>query len=241
MLGFKRGACILLALLLASCTQNRVSAPSPSLLAVSSQDELWWLSLSAQPDAKIGSIRTNSGQNVSGVYDLAWDGASSVAWAVGDFGYTLYRVEVATGTASRVGSTGLALNGLAIDPSGRLIGLGGQQVYEVNPTTGAASAIPGIQLPCASSGDAAFANGLYASVKCNSGSGDSLVKVDLASKQVSTVGSTGFADVYGLSFRDGVLYGATLGGQLIRIDTGTGSGVLVRTLPFGVYGTQSVH
>lgn len=190
---------------------------------------------------KVGPIRTASGQRILGVFDLAWDGKSSSAWALGDSGGSLYKVQVASGVATRVGSTGAVLNGLALDAQGRLFGIGGSGVYELNPLTGAASAIPGVSLPCDSSGDAAFGDALYASVSCGSLSGDSLVKVDLASKQAILVGTIGFEGVYGLSFKDGVLYGATSAGGLLRIDTSTGAGTRIRFLPFGVYGTQGLH
>ena len=67
-----------------------------------------------------------------------------------------------------------------------------------------------------------------------------MAKVDFSTKQVLRVGIIGFSGVYGLSYKNRVLYGATAGGQLIRIDEQTGLGTLVRNLPFGVYGSQSL-
>ncbi|BDG20291.1 hypothetical protein TthSNM11_24940 (plasmid) [Thermus thermophilus] len=232
-----------LLLFLASC-QEQSSPPDTAsyLLAVNAQDELWWVSLSTKPDIKVGPVHSDS-QRVTGVFDLAWDGSSSTAWAVGDAGYTLYRLEVASGRATRVGSTGAFINALAVDPSsGRLFGLGGSRVYEVNPETGSAASIQGIQLSCGSSGDVAWVEGAYllVTLDCGDPSGDVLAKVDFSTKQVLRVGTIGFSGVYGLSYKNRVLYGATAGGQLIRIDEQTGLGTLVRNLPFGVYGSQSL-
>ena len=233
----------LLALVFVSCGQveKTITPPDrPSILAVSAESELWWVSLLSNEDVRVGPIRLNSGERVSNVFDIAWSGAGTTAWAVGDEGYNLYQLNITNGHATLIGSAGVQLNALAVDARGRLIGLSGTGVYEVNPSSGAANRLPGLTLPGLSSGDVAFAEGdvLYASVKGNQG--DYLVKIDLASEQVDTVGKIGFSDVYALTFKDGVLYGGTSSGALLRIDTSTGAGVALRYLPFGLFGAQSV-
>ncbi len=144
--------------MLVSC-DNQAKPPSKALLGVSAQSELWWISLTREPDAKIGPIKDSSGRSVSGVYDLAWNGATSFAWAVGDHGYTLYRVEVSTGVATRVGALGTFVNGLTLGPTGVLIGAGYGRLYDIDATTGVATPISDLTLPCDSSGDLAYLNG----------------------------------------------------------------------------------
>lgn len=226
--------------MLVSC-DNQAKPPSKALLGVSAQSELWWISLTREPDTKIGPIKDSSGRGVSGVYDLAWNSAMSFAWAVGDHGYTLYRVEVSTGVATRVGALGTFVNGLTLGPTGVLIGAGYGRLYDIDATTGVATPISDLTLPCDSSGDLAYLNGyLYATTKCWGASSDSLIEVDLSAKTVRTVGNIGFSDVYGLSTLEGGLYGTTRYGELIRIDPSSGRAILLRTLSFGVYGTQSL-
>jgi len=232
----------ILTLVLASCGQVKTIMPPdyPAILAASSQSELWWVSLLSNEDVKVGPIRVGFDERVSNVFDIAWSGAGTTAWAVGDEGYNLYQLNITNGRATLVGRTGVALNALAVDAQGRLIGLAGTRVYMVNPSTGAANPVSDLTLPGLSSGDAVFADSdiLYASV--GGYQGDYLVKMDLTSKQVATVGNTGFSEVYALSFKDGVLYGATSSGALLRIDTSTGAGVALRYAPVGLFGAQSV-
>lgn len=240
----KKPLLLLTLLLLAGCADL---SPSPdmetSILAVSSSDELWWISLISRPDIRVGSIRTPAGERIQQVWDLAWDGQSAYAWAIAFTGSQLYKVRLSDGLANYVGLTGTSLNALASSGSGRLIGIGGlygRQLYELDPVSGRAIAFGGIELPCASSGDLVFlVNRLLASLDC--GLSDVLVEIDLDARRVQEIGPIGFSQVYGLSEKKGILYGATARGELIEINSATGQGRFLRHLPFGVFGTQGVR
>lgn len=229
---------------LAGCA-DPFSSPDPatSIVAVSSSDELWWISLTSRPDLKVGAIKTSSGEPLRWVWDLAWDGRSAYAWVVAFGGSQLYRVRLDDGSASYVGLTGTSVNALAVDSAGKLVAAGGTygtQLYQLDPHNGQAIPYEGLKLPCASSGDLVFFSGkLLASVDC--GLGDVLVEVDFGTSSVRTVGSIGYSKVYGLSEKNGVLYGATERGELITLDAATGQGRFLRRMPFGVYGTQAIR
>lgn len=233
---------LLLGLLgLAGCA-DPFSRPDPvtSIVAVSSSDELWWISLTSRPDLKVGAIKTSSGEALRWVWDLAWDGRSDYAWAVAFQGSQLYKVRLADASASYVGLIGASVNALAVDSSGKLIAAGGTQLYQLDPRSGQAIPYEGLKLPCASSGDLVFFDGrLLASVDC--GLGDVLVEVNFGANSVRTIGPIGYSQVYGLSEKNGVLYGATERGDLITIDATTGQGRFLRRMPFGVYGTQAIR
>jgi hypothetical protein len=67
-----------------------------------------------------------------------------------------------------------------------------------------------------------------------------LVRVDPTTGEGTLVGSIGYTDVFGPDFLGDTLYGATRDGELITIDTDTGTGQLVRNTIDGIFGVASM-
>jgi len=91
---------------------------------------------------------------------------------------------------------------------------------------------------CKSSGDLALFKGiLYASVNCGNTT-DYLMVLDLNNKSTYIVGNIKFSGVYGLSVYDDKLFGFTINGLLININTTTGEGTYLRNLSFNAHGSE---
>ena len=142
----------------------------------------------------------------------------------------LYTFDITTGTAVRLGSTGVAIDGLAFDSAGTLYGLGqgDATLYTINTTTGVATAVGalGVDMNNPIAG-MAFAppgpNGtedIYASID------DRLHIIDKttgAATPVSTdVLDFGVSSVSGLVFAPGA---GALGNVATRLAVGTGENV----------------
>ncbi|MFN6000562.1 MAG: beta strand repeat-containing protein, partial [Dolichospermum sp.] len=149
-------------------------------------------------------------------FDIAYDGSS--VWGITGGG-VLYKVNVSTGTRTSIGSAGAFINALGFDNAGNLYGTGNSSFYLINKTTGAATfqaTLPGI----VSSGDIVWnGNDFYGT----SIGGDILYSVSTAGV-VTSIGSTGFNNVYGLAYDGQNLLGYTANNQQIQINTTTGAG-----------------
>ncbi len=152
---------------------------------------------------------------------------------------SVYRVNLSAGTTTLVGSAGVAnLSGLtgiigkgtvygsssAADPANPTPGGG---LYSIDTTTGAATQI-GSNIPgFSTAGDLTYfpsANKFYAT--STSPTNSSLFSIDLSGAGTS-IGSIGFANIFGLVRSGSTLYGFTEGGQAITINTTTGVGTSV--------------
>jgi murein DD-endopeptidase MepM/ murein hydrolase activator NlpD len=89
-----------------------------------------------------------------------------------------------------------------------------------------------------SSGDMAYdlSGKLFATVKKTGSATDWLASINPTNGTATLIGETGFQNVTGISFKDGVLYGVTLDGQLIIMDPKTGIGSMVGTKANIAYG-----
>ncbi|MFM6495784.1 MAG: SdrD B-like domain-containing protein, partial [Dolichospermum sp.] len=151
-------------------------------------------------------------------FDIAYDGSS--LWGITSGG-VLYKINVTTGTRTSIGSAGAFINGLDFDNTGNLYGTGGNGFYTINKTTGAATlqaTLPGVS----SSGDIVW-NGTGFYETSLSGTGDILYSVSTAGV-VTSIGSTGFNNIYGLAYDGQNLLGYTANNQQIQINTTTGAG-----------------
>lgn len=138
----------------------------------------------------------------------------------------LHRYDAATGRWSRVGdltSPGLNPNGLCINGSGVGFVTSGNQLYQVNLSSGATTAAPnrmggGFQ----SSGDCVIdkADIIYMSSSNTSGN-DDLVRID-NDGTATLIGRTNHDQIYGLTAAWGRLFGTTGRGEIIDIDWDTG-------------------
>lgn len=147
------------------------------------------------------------------------------------FGITfsaLYSVDPDTGATMFIGPLGVGtMNALTFRDDGTLFAADNSigQVYTVNTSTGAATALP---MPLGgghvSSGDLEFDDlgNLYLSA--NFGISD-LVAVDQTTGEGTLIGSMGFSNVFGLAFSNGTMYGFSHpSNQVFTVDLITGAG-----------------
>jgi hypothetical protein len=131
----------------------------------------------------------------------------------------IYEVDTATGQSRTVGNTGLPLQDLAFDGSGRLYGVTTQgQLYSINPDTAAtqylgSAGVPLNSLDCGPDGR------LYAAT-WNGTVGSTVYRFDLTLGQILEVGTTmGHWSAGDLAFApDGTLFMSTRAGALVTVN-----------------------
>lgn len=176
-------------------------------------------------------VTTNSSALIgnSGVtfFDIALDPTTGNLYGVSGAG-VLYSVNTTDASATTIGSTGQFINGLTFDSSGTLFGSGLTSLFTVNLGTGAATTVGSTGFN--SSGDLAFdsSGNLYMSAT-GGANGDLLISVDDATGVGTSIGEIGYSAVYGLNYLGGTLYGFTLDGRTLSIDTSTGTGTQIAT------------
>jgi hypothetical protein len=152
----------------------------------------------------------------------------------------LYAVDPATGATTLLAELGGAqLNALDAAPDGTLYAAGGSTLYTLDPSTGALTTFATYPDAFASSGDLAVLRGttLYATVTGNgTTTADSLLAIDLGTKVVTVVGSTGFDCVYGLAALGDALFGFTCNGDVLQIDPKTAAATVMGTSGATFYG-----
>ena len=141
------------------------------------------------------------------------------------------KIDADTGKGTIIGNLGTSeMNALAVAQDGTVYAAGTSgEFIRIDPQTGVGTTIGYYGTNIVSSGDLAFSpNGnLYASVKVTGYGGDYLAKVNKYTGSARIIGSIGYSNVYGLSFKDGVLYGTTDNGYLLKIDASSGMGTYV--------------
>lgn len=171
------------------------------------------------------------------ITDIAIDKAGLM---VGISFNAVYRIDTTNATGMRL-STGLPglFNGLSFVPAAQIGQTGDDilvatrntdgQVFQINPTTGAATMI-GNMGGYVSSGDLVSVATLGTFQTVDNGSGpDKLVRLAPSSFTATTVGTDiGFAEIWGIAFWKDKVFGFTNGGQFITIDPTTGVGTLVQ-------------
>ncbi|OEY67316.1 hypothetical protein BG841_13275 [Marinobacter sp. X15-166B] len=70
------------------------------------------------------------------------------------------------------------------------------------------------------------------------GPGDSLWSINPNTGGGVSLGPTGFSNVFGLDYFNGVLYGFTLAGQTISLNTSTGAGMLLFNNQINAFGAD---
>jgi hypothetical protein len=158
---------------------------------------------------------------------------------------SVYAVDASTAHATLLstGTIGGQFNGLSFVPSAGgpdiLIGTTNSDgnVYQINPMTGAATAIGNMGGSYVSSGDVVSVAG-FGTVQTVPGSThDVLVKLAPGTYAATPIGSnTGFDEIFGLGFWKGKVFGFTSAGQIITIDPMTGVGTQVATTSMSWYG-----
>jgi hypothetical protein len=166
------------------------------------------------------------------MYDIAFNKSGQLFGV--DSSSTLYKINSSTAQVTRVGSVGGFVNGLTFAPDGKLYGSGYNHLYTINTTTGRGTVFGNFAGSINSAGDLAFdgKGNLYLTTTT-----DKLVRINLSSHSYTTVGSTGFHEVYGLAYMNGKLYGmSNYSEQDFEINTTTGHGTLAHNFGAGVYG-----
>lgn len=167
--------------------------------------------------------------------DIAFSGSTLYGVTYNDF----YTVNPETGMSTLVGSTGYSgVNTLDVDKDGTIYSADflTRELLTINPATGAATVV-GSFGSFGSSGLFGFGGGLafgqdgtlYGTFYC--GVGDCLAIIDPLSGNATKVGDINntYVGIFGLEFKQDILYGVSPTGQVLTIDTSTGAGTLVGT------------
>lgn len=157
--------------------------------------------------------------------------AGPIIW-VNDSRGGLGKVDVATGTVTMVGNSGLTLTDIAFDPSGNLYGLSFTTLYQVNTTNAALTTIGGHGINGGNALTFGSDGTLYAAgaspnlYTLNTGNG-------AGTPFANSMGTNSAGD---LAFNGGQLYLAGTNNQLVRLDlSNAGQGTNV-----GAFGVSSV-
>jgi len=141
----------------------------------------------------------------------------------------LLTIDTHTGGISTViGTMGNNINGLKFDESGTLFGFSRTDLYTVNPTNAAVTLVGATGLSGSSFAyDAIFkGNTMYWEDTTGPGNTSNLYTVNTSTGMASLVGNIGF-EVNAMDYQNGTLYGFTVNGQIITIDTATATGTFL--------------
>ena len=148
-------------------------------------------------------------------------------YATTDFTTMLILNESSGAVSSIVGTMGNGIFGLKISGSGAFFGYNNTDLYSINPANANATFIGGFGISIGTNYDVAFnGNQMYLEEVNGLGGTANLYTVNTTTAAATLVGNVGYA-VYGLDFENNTLYGFTPNGQIISIDTTTGSGTFV--------------
>jgi murein DD-endopeptidase MepM/ murein hydrolase activator NlpD len=178
---------------------------------------------------------------MTGVHDITDIALSSNNILYGITFNNLVRIDPYNGQGTNIGSTGFAnLSALVTSPNGLIYAATSNdgRFIRIDETTGSGTLLGFFGSGLSSSGDMAYDSSgeLFATVMKTGFATDWLASINPTNGSATLIGDTGFDEVWGLSFKDGILYGVTSGGQLIRIDPITGSGSKVGTKANVIYG-----
>jgi hypothetical protein len=140
----------------------------------------------------------------------------------------LVRIDPRNGRSIVVGKMAADICGLA-SYQGKVYAVGGTHLYAVDSDTGATHDVGawGVNQQGSGSDIAISAEGKTYTVVQDAGGKHSLAEVDLQSGAAREIGPIGSFKIFGMDFADGILFGVTDTGELVRIDTATGAGTLV--------------
>jgi hypothetical protein len=142
-------------------------------------------------------------------------------------------VDVATGTATVIGSTGQALTDIAFAPTGELYGITFTDLYKINPNTGVSKLIGPHNIPEGNALVFGSDGTLYAAGATTS----DLYFIDTRTGASTDVTEIGYESAGDLAFNNGELFLSSNTNQLIEIDPETFGTTLVGDFGFtNVYG-----
>ncbi len=158
---------------------------------------------------------------------------------------SLYHINRTTGKATKViGLTGSLNNALTFLPDNRLLAADASgQLKVINPVAGTVTNIGKYGLGYGSSGDlVAVGDGTMFGVSATSSTGadistnNLLITIDTATGKATPIGSTGFANVFGLAYYGSRVIAFTGSGQILEINPVTGKGTLLAKHNHAYYG-----
>lgn len=180
---------------------------------------------------------TNGMTTLMGYTDVGY--ITDIAFSANNFLYgitftALYHLDPYSAEGTYIGSTGFSnLNGLVTSPEGIIYAANTSygQFIRIDENTGRGTLIGEFGTGLSSSGDMIFADDgtLYATLNRSGFANAWLATVDPDTGVATLIGDIGFGDVWGLSIRDGIMYGVTPSGQLLEIDPASGAGTLLGT------------
>ncbi len=198
---------------------------APTLEAVvygQSADTLYRLDPTTKAVTVVGAF-----EGCGTVLDIALDSASKMYGTTSD---TLWTIDRFTAKCTAIAKGSDYPNSLSfvpkgtLDPNGEaLVGYKGSDYVRIDTTTGAVTKIGQIGSGLSSSGDIVSVKGgaTYLTVKgtaCNSRNGDCLIEVDPATGALkNNWGNINHADVFGLAFWAGTVYGFDQLGELFEV------------------------
>jgi sugar lactone lactonase YvrE len=161
------------------------------------------------------------------------------------FGVTptdLYRIDPDTAASAFVGSLGVdGSNALEFDLNGTLfMAMTNSTLLRTVDTITGATTVVG-DMGVSSSGDLAFdpsSGNLFLSTPLLTSVTDELYRVNPSTAASTKVGDIGFESVFGMDFSGGTLFGLTNGGELITVNTMSGTGTLVANTGVAAFGAS---
>ncbi|MEO1184801.1 MAG: hypothetical protein AAFX46_08885, partial [Cyanobacteria bacterium J06636_27] len=200
----------------------------------------------------LNSGKTNFiGEMTAEVADIAFVGSQLYGLDLENGKSVLVKIDFNTGRCETVGNLGFAASGLAYNPESQtLYATTAKQLIEVDINTGKGKSVLKVANQEYNCGEVAFTdNGEIYITLIGYDKKKILAKCNLTAGTVDHIGDTGFPDIGSLEFIGDTLYGVTgnffnLGkdGQVIRIDTKTGKGILITTTePKGRWAGMSVY
>ena len=151
--------------------------------------------------------------------------AGPILW-IDDSAGRIGKVDVATGSATLVGNSGIVLTDIAFDPTGNLYGISFSNLYSINTATGAATLIGG-GFPASLNALTFSSTGtLYAAA---TGS-NNLYTLNTSTGAATLAGNIGSSSAGDLAFHNGALYMSAASGNLVSINLGTGAGTIIGSL-----------
>lgn len=168
--------------------------------------------------------------SVDGFFDMDTDATGTL---YGMTTSTLYRFDANAMRWVTVGNHGIPAtknaNGFAIERGTRAFVTAGNDLYELDITTATSRRIGAMGGNYNSSGDCVVNKGDQLFMTSSGAGPDLLVRIDGTNAAATTAGSTGYDQIYGLTFGWGKLFGMTGRGQLLSINPLNGQATLLHT------------
>ncbi len=169
------------------------------------------------------------------MFDIALNPTSGLLYGITGGG-SLYQIDTDDATTQYICKTNAFINGLTFNNQGDLFGAGGNSLYGINPNTASTTSIGSGSYD--SSGDISFDDQGNLYLSSTGTSTDSLWLLDALTGIGTKLGSIGVKDIYGLNFANNTLYGFSLSGKTLALDTLTGQGTLISNNNVSAYGAD---